>query len=63
MRKINKDSSVSIIDMVLYLENSVFKLKKIISILDEVTLHVLKTELANKHKIKIDKNILYKLLK
>jgi hypothetical protein len=62
LRKAKKETGISIVEIVLYLENSVVKLKKIISILDEDTFHILKHELASKFKIKIDKNMLYKIL-
>jgi len=62
LRKSKKETGVSIIEMVLYFENNINKLKKIISVLDEETKHILKHELANKFKIKIDKNMLYKIL-
>ena len=48
--------------MVLYFENNINKLKKILSVLDEETKHILKYELSSKFKIKIDKNMLYKIL-
>ena len=62
LRKCKKELSVSIIDMILYLESPTNRLKKIISTLDESTRHILKYELAGKYKIKIDKNILSELL-
>jgi len=62
LRKCKKERGTSIIDMVLFLESDINRMKKIVSVLDENTRHILKTELAKKHKIKIDKNILYKIL-
>jgi hypothetical protein len=62
LRKAKKEIGVSISEIVIYLENSVFRLKKILSVLDEDTFHILKHELASKFKIKIDKNMLYKIL-
>ena len=50
LRKCKKELSVSIIDMILYLESPINRLKKIISTLDESTRHILKHELAGKYK-------------
>lgn len=61
LRKAKEETGMTITEMVLSLENSVVKLKKVISILDEETYHILKHELADRFKIKIDKNMLYKL--
>jgi len=62
LRKAKKETGISIIEMVLYFENNINKLKKILSVLDEETKHILKYELSSKFKIKIDKNMLYKIL-
>jgi len=62
MRNIKENFGISIIEMVVFLENANSKLKKILTLLDEETTHILKHELAKKFKIKIDKNMLYKIL-
>ena len=63
LRRINKQCGISLIDMVIFLENSINKLKKILLTLDEETTHILKKELSDKYKIKITKNTLFELLK
>jgi hypothetical protein len=63
IRKAKVEIGVSICESVLYLENAINPLKKIIGALDEETMHILKHELANKYKIKIDKNMLYEILR
>lgn len=63
LRKAKQELGINIYEIILYLENNIYKLKKILSILDEETMYILKKELSSKYKIKLDLNVLYKILK
>ena len=62
LRKAKEETGISLIDAVLFLENVNNKQKKILSVLDEETRHILKHELAAKFRIKIERNMLYKIM-
>jgi len=59
LKKAKKELKTSLIDCVLYLDELIDKIKKIISCMDEDTKQILKTELAKKYKIKIKTNYLH----
>lgn len=61
IRKANREIHIDIIDIILYFEENFSRFKKIIAILDEETMKMLKDELAKKYNIKLSKSILYKL--
>jgi hypothetical protein len=62
LRRTKKEMNITILDSVLYLEDSLNKFKKIIAYLDNDTKEILKKELAKKYRIKIESNNLYKIL-
>lgn len=62
-RILTKTEQISLIDMVLFLEEDYDKLKKIVSFMDADTKHLLKNQMSKKHGIKIEENTLYKILR
>jgi hypothetical protein len=62
LKKTKKELKISIVDCVLYLDELMDKIKKIVSCLDEDTKYMLKSELAKKYKINLKNNYLYKFM-
>ena len=62
LRRINKDIHISITDCSLYLEEVFIKFKRILSVFDDETKSILKNELSNKFRIKVDENNLGDIL-
>ena len=51
-----KETGIEIHQIVLYFEDDLFKLKRILNILDQKTKNIIKNELGKKHSIKIETN-------
>jgi len=62
LRSIKKETHISITDCIIYLEESFIKFKRILSVFDDETKSILKRELSNKFRIKIDENNLGEIL-
>ncbi|MFA5484943.1 MAG: hypothetical protein WC260_01715 [Candidatus Pacearchaeota archaeon] len=62
-RTISKTYDISMVDIVLFLENDFGKLKKILSFLDGDSKSLLKKHISNEYHIKMDSNKLYKILR
>ena len=62
IRKINKEMTINIYEMVIYFEMYFTKIKKILNLFDKETKFILKKELSKKYHIKIDENNLKLIL-
>ncbi|MFW6219534.1 MAG: hypothetical protein ACOC33_01570 [bacterium] len=62
-RTISKKYDISMLDIVLFLENDFGKLKKILSFLDGDSKSLLKKQVSNEYNISVDSNKLYKILR
>jgi hypothetical protein len=62
IRRVKKELNMSFIDCVVFIEEYFAKLKKVIGILDEESMCLLKNELADKYKLNIPKSKLDEFL-
>lgn len=62
-RIVTKTEGISLIDIVLFLEQDYDKLKKILSFMDGDTKSLLKNQMSKKYGFKIEENTLWKILR
>ena len=62
IRKANIEQETDITDIVIYFEDDFVKMKKVLSLFDDETKLLLKRELSEKYKIKIEESNLYKIM-
>jgi len=62
VRRAKKEANISLVDTVIYLEESFARFKKILSVLDSETKFELKKEMARKFRIKIEETNLSQIL-
>jgi hypothetical protein len=63
LRKAKKEVKISLIESIVFLEESFIKFKKIIDVLDNETKFELKKELSEKYHIKMDKSNLSQIFR
>ena len=62
LKRAKIELGIPIHNMVLYFEDDLIRLKKILNIIDNSVNDIIKNELSVKHKIKIDKSSIYQLI-
>jgi len=62
LKQAKVETKIPINEMILYFEDDLIKLNKILSMLDNSVMDIVKNELSKKHKIKIEKSSIYKLI-
>ena len=62
LRNIKKETTISLTEALVFLEETFVKFKRILSILDNETKFELKKELSQKYKIDLDENTLSQIL-